>query len=304
LSLHIKVRRAIKAVLEDEHPLTARQVFYRLVVRGIIEKTEGEYDRTVIRLLTELRMASISSAAAAGLARHQETYVPFDWIIDESREILETQTFNNITEALEHAAKYYRRNALRELSPDHIEIWVEKEGLGGVVWDVASEYDVPVVPTKGFQSLTKLNDAFERIRDAHEAGKRHCILYQFGDHDPSGVIIPKVIKNRLVEFCERSDCPMPVVERAALTKEQVERYQLQSLSHKTKREGNTHAKDFEGDSTEIEALTTPILRDLVRECIVRHISPDQLAEFRAAEEIERQELIEIAKRRSSRVGLV
>ncbi len=31
----------IKAVLEADPPMTVRQVFYQLVVRGVIEKTEG-----------------------------------------------------------------------------------------------------------------------------------------------------------------------------------------------------------------------------------------------------------------------
>ena len=33
--------------------MTVRQVFYQLVVRNIIEKTEEQYQGTVIRLLTE-----------------------------------------------------------------------------------------------------------------------------------------------------------------------------------------------------------------------------------------------------------
>ena len=287
-----KVKRAIKEVLQAEHPLTVRQVFYRLVVRGDIEKSENEYKKTVIRLLTEMRMKSTMWAAARGLSDGH--FIPFDWIIDESRTCLETQTFDNIAEALEHAAQYYRRNALREISSEHIEIWIEKEGLGAIVYDVASDYDVPVIPTKGFQSLTKLYDAFERIREAHDAGKRSCIIYQFGDHDPSGVLIPEAIKSRLVEFCNRAGLPLPDIQRVALTEEQIARYRLPSRP--TKQQGNTHAKNFTGDSTEIEALTSNVLRDLVRDCIERHIDPTQLAELRAEQDVERQELIDISGR--------
>ena len=35
-----EVRVAIKSVLAADHPQTVRQVFYQLVVRGAIEKTE------------------------------------------------------------------------------------------------------------------------------------------------------------------------------------------------------------------------------------------------------------------------
>ena len=63
------VRTAIHKVLKDDHPQTVRQVFYQLVARGVIEKSEKEYQGTVIRLLVEMRLNG---------------KVPWDWIVDES----------------------------------------------------------------------------------------------------------------------------------------------------------------------------------------------------------------------------
>jgi len=51
-----EIRNAIVDVLQADHPMTVRQVFYRLVVGNMIEKTEEQYQGTVIRLLTEMRM--------------------------------------------------------------------------------------------------------------------------------------------------------------------------------------------------------------------------------------------------------
>jgi hypothetical protein len=42
------------AVTEDA-PMTVRQVFYRLVINGVIGKTETEYKSTVVRLLGRMR---------------------------------------------------------------------------------------------------------------------------------------------------------------------------------------------------------------------------------------------------------
>jgi hypothetical protein len=64
------VRAAIIEVLKVDHPQTVRQVFYQLVTRGVIEKTEKQYKGTVIRLLGEMRLAG---------------EVRWDWIVDESR---------------------------------------------------------------------------------------------------------------------------------------------------------------------------------------------------------------------------
>src|SRR6516164_1250613 len=75
------IRAAITDVLRIDRPQTVRQVFYQLVARGVIEKTEGEYKRTVIRLLSEMRL---------------DDQIPWDWIVDESRRTIQTQTFDSI----------------------------------------------------------------------------------------------------------------------------------------------------------------------------------------------------------------
>jgi hypothetical protein len=122
------IRDAIIDVVEPDPPMTVRQVFYQLVTRGVIEKTEEEYQGTVIRLLTEMRL---------------EGEIPFNYIVDETRRVRVTQTFDNVADAVAHTAKFYRRSA-RAQSPDYIEIWLEKDALAGVLWDAVSEYDVPL----------------------------------------------------------------------------------------------------------------------------------------------------------------
>src|SRR5215212_9824597 len=51
------IRRAISQVVAANKPMTVRQVFYALTVRGVIAKTEQEYKGTVVRLLTAMRRA-------------------------------------------------------------------------------------------------------------------------------------------------------------------------------------------------------------------------------------------------------
>jgi hypothetical protein len=271
------IRAVIKDVLREDHPMTVRQVFYQLVVRKTIEKSELAYKNTVVRLLSEMRL---------------EGNIPCSWITDERRRIRQTETFDSVKDALETTAKFYRRSVLRE-SEVYAEIWSEKEALSGIIWDAASKYDVPVVVSKGVPSLTQMFTSFSNIRNAARAGK-YSYLYQFGDHDPSGCLIPKVIAGRLNEFCEKYDCAFPTVERIALTPEQIRRYRLPSRP--TKREGNRHADSFQGRSTELDALPNRLLRELVRNCIERHISPAQVAILRKAEDSERTLIEQLAKR--------
>jgi hypothetical protein len=248
--------------------MTVRQVFYQLVVRNVIEKTEAECHQTVIRLLTEMRI---------------DRRIDWDWIVDESRRCRVTQTYDNVTDALNDAAKTYRRSALRD-ADDYLEIWVEKEALSGVLWNVTSDYDVPLMVSKGMPSLTFLYGSFVEIYNAARKGKQSYI-YQFGDHDPTGLLIPRTIQSRLNELCERHDCAPPLVERIALTEEQIDGFDLPTRL--TKREGNTHANKFEGDSVELDALPPDELRGLVRGIIESHIPAASVEALRAAEESER-----------------
>jgi hypothetical protein len=263
------IKAAIVAVLKGDHPMTVRQVFYRLVVQKVIEKTEKEYQNVVIRLLTEMRL---------------NRGIRFDWIVDESRPRIVNRTYDSIADAARDTARFYRRNALRE-SSDYVEIWCEKQALAGVIKAAADRYDVPVLISKGMPSLTQLYGTACEIYRADEAGKQSYI-YQFGDHDPSGVLIPQTIERRLNELCEKLDCSPPIVERVALTEEHIADFDLPTRP--TKRQGNTHADNFEGDSVELDALPSGTLRAMVREVIERHIRERELETLRVAEDSERE----------------
>jgi hypothetical protein len=263
------IRDAILDVIQDDPPMTVRQVFYQLVARNVIEKSEKDYHGTVIRLMTDMRL---------------DDSLPFDWVVDESRRVRLTQTFDSIEQALEQTAKFYRRSALAQ-SSDYLEIWCEKDALAGVLWDVTADYDVPLMVSRGMPSLTFLYTSAQAIKRAAKQDKR-TFIYQFGDHDPSGVLIPKAIERRLGELCFQLGCPAPRVMRVALTEKQIKQYRLPTRP--TKLNGNNHAGGFVGESVELDALPPRVLRDLARKIIERHISPTDTLLLREAEESERE----------------
>lgn len=268
----VEICDAIVAVIRSDPPMTVRQVFYQLVARGIIDKTEDQYQGSVIRLMTDMRL---------------DGRLSYDWVVDESRRVRITETYDSIEYAIERTAEFYRRSALAQ-SPDYLEIWVEKDALAGSLWDVTSDYDVPLMVSRGMPSLTFLHGSAMAIRQAARRGKR-SFIYQFGDHDPSGVLIPQTIARRLNEMCERLNCPAPIVKRVALTKAQIKRHRLPTRP--TKREGNRHADGFAGDSVELDALPPRVLRELARNVIERHISPAATLALREAENSEREILL-------------
>ena len=262
-----ELREAIYKIVEPDPPMTVRQVFYQLVNTGLIEKTEREYSLVVVRLVTKMRL---------------DGELRWGWIEDDTRRREITQTFNSVAEAVKSCAKFYRKSALDNCD-DYVEIWIEKDALSGFVWDVASDYDVPVLSSRGTPSITLVYKTAEFINFNWEERGRSSYIYQFGDHDPTGAMIPKSMEKRLREFCPDADFTL---ERVALTPGQVAEYSLPTRP--TKREGNRHADRFEGDSVELDALPPRVLKQMVREVIERHIDPHEMEVLREAEESERR----------------
>jgi hypothetical protein len=65
-------------------------------------------------------------------------------------------------------------------------------------------------------------------------------------------------------------------------------YDPNAYTRPTKRDGNTHARGFVGRSVELDALPSRILRQMVTDCIERHISPAQVSTLRTVEDSERE----------------
>jgi hypothetical protein len=242
--------------------MTVRQIFYRLVSAGMIDKTEGEYNHGVIRLLTEMRL---------------DGALPFDWIADNTRWMRKPNSFGSIGDAIRKTAEFYRQAIWRDL-PVYVEVWLEKEALAGVLVDVTAEYDVPLMVTRGYASLSYLHSAAEAIASK---GKP-AYIYYFGDHDPSGQDISANVERRLREFAPGAEIHF---ERVAVTPDQIAEWNLPTRPTK---QSDTRARGFVGESTEVDAIEPDTLRELARDCIERHIPDGYMDSIEAAEKSERE----------------
>jgi len=262
-----ELEQAILAFLEGEHPATVRQVFYGMAVRGVVPKTEAGY-RAIVNRLTQMRRAG---------------RVPYGWVADSTRWMRKPASYAGLHEFLSAQQAFYRRSVWHE-QPVYAEVWCEKDALAGVLFDVTSEYDVPLMVTRGYGSLSFLHGAGEVIA----AVGRPAYLYYFGDYDPSGVDIARVTEQRLREFAPHAEIHFA---RVAVTPGQIERWNLPTRPTK---QSDTRARRFRGRSVELDAIPPDRLRDLVRGCIERHIRPDELERLREIEWLERETLGMIA----------
>lgn len=242
------VRNALYTLLASEHPMTVRQVFYRLVSQGAIGKTEAEYKGTVVRLLGEMR---------------RDGTIAYDWISDNTRWMRKPHSFDSMEDALITTARTYRRNLWNDQDA-YVEVWLEKDALAGVVMEETATFDVPLMVTRGYSSLSFLSQAAESIEEADEAGKT-AYLYYFGDYDPSGLDIPRKTEATLREMAPDAELSF---ERVAVTPEQIEAFQLPTRPTK---KTDTRSAGFIGESVEVDAIPPADLRAIVRGRIERHI---------------------------------
>jgi hypothetical protein len=166
-------------------------------------------------------------------------------------------------------------------------MWSEKDAIRGVVYPVTAEFDVPLMIARGFPSETFLHQTAEAITD----DGKPAVIYQLGDHDPSGVAAWNDIQRKL-----RSFVPSHIdltFERIAVTEAQI--HDLGLPTRPTK-QSDTRARNFVGDSVEVDAIPSTTLRQLVRDSIERWIDPENLRITREAERSEKNILRRIAGR--------
>jgi hypothetical protein len=260
-------REALAAILAEANPMTVRQVFYQATVRGIIEKTEAGYSKVQTDLVVMRRNGAI----------------PYSWLADNTRWQRRPTTYDSVVDALNETARLYRKSLWREVWAD-VEIWLEKDALSGVVSPVTYAYDVPLMVTRGYASLSFLHGAAEEIKERTWP----TYIYHLGDFDPSGVNAGEKIEQTLRELSGGAEIHF---ERIGVTPEQIRNWRLPTRPTKGT---DTRAKNFGDISVELDAIPPDTLRGLVREAIERHLPPEQYRVLKAAEQSEREHFKRVA----------
>ncbi len=261
------IRDVLKEITSLYNPMTVRQCFYQLVFRGAIDKSELEYKNTVCRLLVEMRRSG---------------EIPPHFIADNTRWMRKPETFHSLSQMLDETRKFYRR-ALWDSQKVYVECWLEKEALSGVLWDVTSEWDVPLMVTRGYPSYSFLFEASLALKGA---GKP-CHLFYLGDHDPSGLDIDRFVEQQLRELAPEVELHF---ERIAVTPDQIEEMGLPTRPTK---KTDSRSKSFEGDSVEVDSIDPEELRELCREKILSYIDKAAMERLRIVEKAEKSTLMEM-----------
>jgi hypothetical protein len=254
---------AIYEVCKAERPLTIRGCFYRVMSKGLVEKTEKGYGRVQRRALDMRRRGDL----------------PYHWIADGTRYRVKPKSYSSVDRALADLSSSYRRS-LWDDQGVHVEVWVEKDAITSVINPVTWEWDVPIFVARGFASETFLYSTAQDII----ADDKPAVIYQLGDHDPSGLAAWEHTRAKLEEFAPEIDMEF---HRLAVTLDQIEEYELPTRPTK---KSDTRAAKFVGESVEVDAMPSTALRTIVRDAIESWIDQDALRLTRIVEANEREGL--------------
>lgn len=175
--------------------------------------------------------------------------------------------------------------------PEHVEVWVEKDALIDVIARAAGPLNVSYTACKGSPSHSLVHDAARRLRTYEREGRKTTILY-LGDHDPTGIDIPRDLGERLSLF--RSAC---TVERIALTMDQVRQYDPPpNYAKETDSRFAGYVDAYGTDCWELDALEPQTLVELVDREIRQHLVVDLYQERIRREGRERAVLAAVSDR--------
>ncbi len=241
--------------------MTVRQVFYQATVIGLVEKVETGYAKVQNDLVLMRRSGEL----------------PYGWLADNTRWQRKPTTYASIEHALNATAQLYRKNLWSDAA-SHVEVWLEKDALTGVIDPITWAYDVALMVARGYASLSVLHTAAEYINELEVP----AFIYHLGDFDPSGVDAGEKIEKTLRELAPSAEIHF---ERLAVTPTQIAAWRLPRRPTKA---SDTRAAKFDSTvSVELDAIPPDRLRALVENAIKAHLPEHQFEVLKAAEESER-----------------
>lgn len=269
-----KRREAVAEIMAEQGaPATVRQVFYLVSARGAVEKSEAGY-MSVQRDLTDMRKSGAidwDDIEDRSRAVPWKSAVPrannptaFELRLAMERERPERRTPEQQAKDLmeqmlvEHGASKdaptpwwtFDKSARRPV------LIVEKDALAPQVEDAAKGWDVPVISTRGFASLSQLHTLGCRM--AEDIAQDHVLLW-LHDWDRAG----QQMEGQAADIQSFSGEPCEVVH-VALTEDQVSNWNIQTRPEKR----------YAGQAAELDAIPPDQFREVIVDAIRAQVPED------------------------------
>lgn len=246
---------------EAGYKLTLRQLYYQLVARAVLDENSMRAYNRVKTTLSDARLAG---------------YVDWEAIEDRTRNLETFPSWASPAEIVGVAAKQYREDIWLN-QPYHIEVWVEKEALAGVIAQACTKYRVGHLSCRGYMSQSEQYAAAQRFYEINQNQGKHCVVIHLGDHDPSGMDMTRDNQERLGLLSYHSDCVD--VHRIALNMNQIDELQPPPNPAKfTDSRCEGYVAKYGYSSWELDALEPTYLNRIINEKIETFIDSDAMQE--------------------------
>ena len=266
------IRAAVLDLRGDYERMTVRQVFYKLETQGVVEKTEAGY-RQVQQQVLRMR---------------EDGLLDWGFITDGTRWQRKPDTWDDVEDYVAYMAHTYRRDLWRGQGV-RIEIWLEKDALADIVFDVTSKWDVPLMVSRGQSSATFLHGAAKEAERAFREAGVTTRIYTLYDFDAGGQRAAGTIERKLPEYAAPG-VPI-VIEQLAVTQQQIAQW---SLPTRPAKKSDPEAAKFGNVAVELDAIDPDRLKELVEDAIERHVDERARRVQKVAEAEERDGLQRLA----------
>jgi len=235
---------AVPAILKEysDLPLTIRQIFYRLVGKYSLKKTENNY-QYLDKLLVQHR---------------KNKWVEWDRIVDLTRKPTKLEYHVEVTP--EEWINYWAKDFINTLSGYHqpkygnqeylVEVWSEHEGLQPLFAKALEYYPITLYFTRGRNSWSNFYESAQRLKQT----SRKIIILHFSDADVYGKNMTKNIQDAFDYFKINTQ-----VIRVALTDEQVKEWNL--------------------PDTQLEAIEPDRMITIVQDAVKKYINQEKREEM-------------------------
>jgi len=221
--------------------------------------------------------------------------IPFYAIDDPTRTFEHRPGFSSVSgflrQEMENFLLGYNRDKQKS-QPKHIEVFVEKNTLLGVVRDVCRDYYVPLTSGRGFAGPSIWRKMSERFDNS---GKEEMVLVVISDFDPEGL---ELADDAIRSLRDLWNVPINYA-RVAVTEEQIEEHDLAEDFNPAKETSPRYQSfiDRTGDDKtwECEALELDYLQEELTRVIEENMNMEI---FEKEQELEESDTEEIHRVRS------
>lgn len=268
---------------EQGYELTLRQLYYQFVGKDLIPNTQRSYNR-------------LGDAIATG---RNIGLIDWDAIVDRLRNVKKRSEWADPGAAIESLAGQYHIDVW-ENQPVRPEVWVEKDALSAIVRRSCNAYGVGYMVCRGYLSQTAAYNAGQRaLKRSRYAIPQQTVILYLGDHDPSGLDMPRDINERVNLYAADHLARTSVkVKPIALNRDQIAQY---GLPPNPAKEADSRAPDYVkryGESSwELDALPPAALTEIIERAIVTECrNPELMQSFLEDEKREKAQLIAASKK--------